>query len=199
MHKILPTILFLSTLMVNHTLANDTSELYIGVDFFKSSNKMTYKENSTQVDGPDRDSDGFKIKFGTQLDDGWRFQGYFLHEQYDASFINYADNTLNELGLDLIKGFEVTPKFIPFVLAGFGYGWMDVNGYNEDTITEINLKLGAGMMYKITPQFEAMIGIDLQGKAWQDYVEYTFLPTTSTTHETSERSVRYYLGANYHF
>ena len=198
MHKILPTILFFSTLMVNHTLANDTSGLYIGVDLFKSSNKMTYKENSTQVDGPDRDSDGFKIKFGTQLDDGWRFQGYFLHEQYNASFIDYADNTLNELGLDLIKGFEVTPEFIPFIQAGFGYGWMDVNGYNEDTIAEINLKLGAGMMYKITPQFEAIIGIDLQGKAWQDYVEYTFL-TTSTTHETSERSVRYYLGANFHF
>ena len=183
----------LASLLTTSALAED-SGLYVGLDLSTSSNTFSLDNVTTGASADvDDDSDGFKLKFGANLDEGWRVQGYFQHETYDLPVYDNTNDELNEIGVDFIKGFEVTPEFSPFIQAGLGYGWMDVEGYSESTANSVSLKLGAGVMYKITPTFEAIAGIDFQYRNWED------AKILSQTVEIDETSTKFYIGANIHF
>jgi len=54
------------------------------------------------------------------------------------------------------------------ILLGLGYGWMDIDGYSEDAITEFSLKMGGGASYKFSSRFEGVVGLDLQQRSWSD-------------------------------
>lgn len=195
MKKIIAAMLI--TAGITSSLAADESNLYVGLDIISSSNTFTVDVAGGSADFDD-DSSAFKLKFGSALSDGWRLQGYFLHETYDETIFDDKNDALNEIGLDLIKGFEVTPEFSPFIQAGIGYGWMDVEGLSESSIKEVSVKIGAGVMYKVTPTFELLAGVDFQVRKWQD-IEL-FIPNYGTyTVETSEKSTKLYIGANVHF
>jgi len=189
--KIVFGALVCASLVTTSAMAED-SEFYVGLDVFTSSNTFTLEALGDSVDADD-DSDGFKLKFGANLEEGWRVQGYYQHETYDETLYDDTNDVLNEIGVDVIKGFEVTPEFSPFIQAGLGYGWMDVEGYSENTANDVSLKLGAGVMYQITPTFEAIAGVDLQYRNWSD------LMVGTTTIEISEKSTKFYIGANIHF
>jgi opacity protein-like surface antigen len=194
MKKIITAMLI--TAGITSSLAAE-SNLYVGLDLINSSNTFEFTAGSFSEEW-DNDSSGFKLKFGSALNDGWRLQGYFLHETYDETIFDDKNDALNEIGLDLIKGFEVTPEFSPFIQAGIGYGWMDVEGLSETSIKEVSVKIGAGVMYKVTPAFELLAGVDFQVRKWQD-IEL-FIPNYGTyTVETSEKSTKLYIGANVHF
>jgi len=180
-----------TALLCTNALAEE-AQMYVGLDLIASNNTLTTEIGTLETER-ENDSDGFKLKFGALLDDGWRLQGYYLNETYDRAVIDGKNDSLNEVGLDLIKGFEVTPKFSPFLQAGIGYGWMDINGYDKDSINSVSLKIGAGVMYKITQTFEVIAGLDLQARGWEDIAFLT------TTIKTSETSSKLYLGANIHF
>lgn len=177
---------------ISSSVMAEESELYIGLDVFASSNTFTLETLGISAD-TDVDSDGFKLKFGSTLNEGWRVQGYYQNETYDRALYDNTNDTLNEIGVDLIKGFEVTPEFSPFIQAGLGYGWMDVEGYSESTAKEVDLKLGAGVMYRFTSSFEGIAGVDFQYRNWSD------LELLGNTIEISEKSTKFYLGANIHF
>jgi len=191
MKKIVTSVLLGVSLLATSALAEETA-LYVGLDVFTSSNTFTVKALGQSADG-DFDSDGFKLKFGSTLDNGWRVQGYYLHETYDETLFDDKNDAFNEIGIDIVKGFEVTPEFSPFVQVGLGYGWMDIEGYSETSIKAVSVKIGAGVMYKITPEFEAIAGVDFQARSWQD------IELGTTTIETSEKSTKFYIGANLHF
>jgi hypothetical protein len=61
------------------------------------------------------------------------------------------------------------------------------------TINSFSIKLGAGVMYKITTNFELLAGLDLQARGWEDIAFLT------TTIKTSETSSKLYIGVNFHF
>ncbi len=170
----------------------EESRFYTGLDLFSSTNTFKEKLGSVSVDVDD-DSDGFKLKLGTVLNEGWRVQGYYQREIYDIPVYDNTNDVLNEIGVDVIKGFEVTPEFNPFLQAGMGLGWMDVEGYSNNTANTLSLKIGAGVMYAFTPTFEAIIGIDLQYRDWED------VETIFGTIELSETTTKLYIGANIHF
>lgn len=191
--KIVISALVCASLVATNAMAED-SEFYVGLDVFSSNNTFTLENSVTGASADvDVDSDGFKLKFGATLNEGWRVQGYYQHETYDETLYDATNDVLNEIGVDVIKGFEVTSEFSPFIQAGLGYGWMDVEGYSDDTVNEVSLKLGAGVMYKITPTFEAIAGIDFQYRNWSD------LQIGSTTIEIDEKITKFYIGANIHF
>lgn len=193
MKKIAITTLMGLSLFSAQLLA-ENSNIYIGLDALSSSNTFTVKNTNTGAEADiDDDSTGFKLKLGVAGSDGWRFQGYYLNESYDTPLFDATNDTLNEVGMDIIKGFEVTPEFSPFVQIGLGYGWMDVEGYDEDSIEEVSMKIGVGAMYKVTESIEVLAGVDLQYRQWQD-IDYG-----TTTIETSEKSTKLYAGINYHF
>lgn len=192
MKKLIAATLMATSLLSTQALA-EGSGLYVGVDVTQNSNTFTFEaSNGGSVDA-DLDSGGFKLKIGTVSDNGWRFQGYYENTTYDETLFDASHDTLNEIGFDVIKGFEITPEFTPFIQVGLGYGWMEVDGYSEESINEFSLKAGAGLMYKIVPAFELVAGVDFQYRGWQDIESY------STTVSISESTTKLYAGANFHF
>ncbi|WP_457598497.1 outer membrane protein [Hydrogenimonas sp.] len=182
----------MATLLATTGVCADKSNWFVGLDYVGNSNTFTFESGSLSVDADD-DSKGYKLRIGSVGNDGWRFQGYFQSEKYDKTIFDSTNDTLNEIGFDIIKGFEVTQNFVPFLQGGLGYGWMDVQGYSESSINEVSAKIGAGVIYKITPRFEILGGADLQYRSWQDITDGVI------TVQTSEKSTRLYAGANFHF
>jgi len=192
MKKIILATLLGTSLISTQALAEDS--VYLGLDILSSSNTFTLENTSTGAKGDaDDDSTGFKLKLGIEYESGWRLQAYYLNETYDLPVFDATNDVLNEIGVDFIKGFEVTPKFSPFVQFGMGYGWMNVDGYTEDNIVAVSMKIGAGAMYKVTENIELLAGIDLQYRKWQD------IQIGASTIETSEKSTKLYAGLNFHF
>ena len=191
MKNLILTLLLGVNLVITNAVA-DESKFYLGLDVFGSDNTFTEKLGAVSIDVDD-DSDGYKLKFGAELSEGWRVQGYYQRETYDLPVYDNTNDVLNEIGADVIKGFEVTPEFSPFLQVGMGFGWMDVKGYADSTANTLSFKLGAGVMYKFTPIFEAIAGVDFQYRDWED------IETILGTIELSETSSRIYLGANIHF
>jgi len=196
MKKIIIATLLGTSLISTQALAEDS--VYIGLDVLSSGNTFTVEarnsaNGATAAADVDDNSKGFKLKVGIEVSDGWRFQGYYLGETYDTPVFDASNDYLSEIGIDVIKGFEVTPKFSPFVQVGLGYGWMDVDGYTDDAISAVSMKIGAGVMYKVTDNIELLAGIDLQYRKWQD------IKINTITFETSEKSTKLYAGLNFHF
>jgi opacity protein-like surface antigen len=182
------------SILSSNVLANEKN-IYLGVDILSSGNTFHIENKNTgkSIDS-DVNSKAFKLKFGTVMDDNLRVQAYYQHETYKETLYDETHDLLNEVGLDLIKGFEVTPKFLPFLQVGLGYGWMNVDGYsNRDTVNEISLKIGAGLMYQFTNTFEGIVGFDAQYRNWTDIEIY------GQKALISETSRRLYIGVNIHF
>jgi opacity protein-like surface antigen len=173
--------------------ASAKSNVYVGIDAVNSYNDFTLDVNNISAATGTNDSIGFKVKVGTANDNGWRLQAYYLNETYDESIFDATNDTLHEVGMDLIKGFEVTSKFSPFIQVGIGYGWMNVDGYTDSSIDEYSIKVGAGVMYKVTPEVEVIAGYDYQTRKWQDIA--VGVDTVSITEDSS----KLYVGINYHF
>lgn len=189
MKKIISIALLGSSILSTQMLAND---MYVGLDAISSSTTFTLEALGTEVDADD-DAKAFKLKLGTVNDNGFRVQLYYLHETYDIPVFDASNDVLNEIGVDIIQGFEVTPEFSPFIQAGLGYGWMNVDGYTDSSIAEYSLKIGVGVMYKVVESVELIAGVDLEYRRWQD-ISYG-----AVTVETSEKSTKLYVGANYRF
>lgn len=175
---------------------NDTSDLYFGVDVFKS--KLSYEfENKTFNTSNDFDtnSKGLRLKFGAISDNNWRVQGSFSIENMDDNVfsVDDTDGNLYEIGVDVIKGFEVSPDFAPFVLLGLNRGWMSVSGYNVSTIDSLALKAGAGVLYSINETLELTAGLDFKFRFWSEieFIGQKIQPT--------DTSVTPYIGLNVHF
>jgi len=174
----------------------EKSDLYFGVDIFKS--KLSYEfENTTfnTTNDFDTNSKGFRLKFGTVSENNWRVQGSFSVENMDDNVfsINDTDGNLYEIGVDVIKAFEVTPNFAPFVLVGLNRGWMSVSGYNVSTIDSYAIKAGAGILYSISETIELTAGVDFKFRVWSE-IEFAGQKIQPT-----DTSVTPYVGLNVHF
>jgi hypothetical protein len=111
-----------------------------------------------------------------------------------------SNERLGEIGLDLIKEFIISPSLSPFIQGGVGFGGMDLDSYyySDDSVGEVNLKVGLGLMVRVTPVLELLGGLDFQWRQWGDVTEYD--PGYGYyTLETEDDSRRFYIGANFHF
>jgi len=193
-------------LLATQSLASEKS-VYVGIDYLNNSNTIEYSDKTEEVDN---NSKAFKFKIGfADNDNNLRTQLYFLSETYDEPIFDSSNDNLKEIGMDIIKTLPLTPKFLPFIQAGFGYGFMSIDGYNESSIAEVSFKVGVGAIYKITPKFELLGGLDFQYRKWQDRevtttykytgVYYNYYSSTTETIETDETSSKLYVGLNLHF
>jgi len=189
MKKIITTILLSAGLLSTQALAEE-SKMYVGLDIGTSLNSFT-------VDGGDdldSDSTNFKLKYGYHLQDNLRVQGYYQYESYDDGVYNQPSSaTLNELGVDVIKAFDIDSAWSPFVQGGLGYGMMSVDEYSESSATEFGVKIGGGIMYAINPSYELVGGLDLQYRNWTDIVN------DSGAHAVTGTTTQFYIGGNFHF
>ena len=179
---------------VSMSSAASASDLYIGLDVFGSHNRFDY-DYAGLTQKTDIDSSGLKLKLGALLVYDLRLQGYVLTEKFDEPPFDYTNDRLTEIGLDLIKEFVVSPQFSPFIQGGIGYGTMDLDRryYDDDYIEEVNLKVGIGLMFRVTPSVELLTGIDFQWRGWSD-VYYN-----NVKMETEDGSQRFYVGIDFLF
>ena len=182
------------------------AELYFGIDGFTGETNYSVEYSGYRPLGlynydKDLDQDGIRLKFGAELEDNWRVQGYLQGEKIEA-----MDNKAYGIGVDVIKGFELTPKLQPFVLAGVGLHSMELNDkygvvYDDDYATGFSLKVGFGLMYRLTKAFELVGGLDWQYRAWSDVdvVEVRAGNVYAYTLEQDDTSTTFYAGLNFHF
>ena len=197
MKKILLASLALTSILSTQALAEE-SDMYVGVDILKNTHSITADISGHASSSQDFDSNSFKIKLGTVSENGWRVQGYFEVLTYDKTLFDDTNDGLMELGVDVIKGFDITPKVTPFIQVGAGFGVMSIKEATQDSISEFSLKVGVGIAYKIVPSFELIAGADLQYRAWQEIIYYDLLGDT-VTRQTTESNTKLYIGGNFHF
>jgi len=175
--------------------ATEKSDLYFGIDLFQS--KLSYEFENTTLNTSnefDTSSKGVRLKFGAISDNNWRVQGSFSVENMDDNVfsVNDTDGNLYEIGVDVIKGFEVSSDFAPFVLVGVNRGWMSVSGYNVSTIDSLALKAGAGVLYSINETLELTAGVDFKFRLWSE-IEFA-----GQKIEPRDTSITPYIGLNVH-
>ena len=172
----------------------EASDLYAGVDLFGSRNHFDY-DYLGYTQKTDIDSSGAKLKFGALLVHDLRLQGYVLTERFDEPPFDYTNDRLTEIGLDLIKEFVISPQVSPFIQGGIGYGSMDLDRryYDKDSVDELSLKVGLGILFRVTSYMELLAGLDFQWRNW-DNVYYN-----NAKLETTDGSQRFYVGINFLF
>jgi hypothetical protein len=149
-------------------MSSDSAPFYAGVDIIHSFNSVSTQLHDRTTTTTDN-SNAIAIKGGWLFDGGWRMQGYFLHEKYDQSpLINSSSDTMNEIGATVIKTFETSSTFWPYVSLGGGYGWMDVNGYDTSSLDSMAVTVSVGAIYKASKKIELLAGVGLEGRTWND-------------------------------
>lgn len=159
--------------------------------------------NETEMDNGsasvkiDNDCNDLKFKLGAGEDGGFKGQVTLSFISFDEAVFDGENSDLIEIGFDVIKEFEITKSFYPFLKAGVGFGSMDVEGYEDSSIYEVSFNVGAGVSFKATDNFYLIGGVDYVGRKWQDIeVAGYYVPSTITT---TESGFKPYVGLNYKF
>lgn len=188
----------LAVLIASGLMAAD-SGVYLGVEYGVAKNSTTQDFDNGSATTSYEDDNNYKdikVKIGGGRDGGVKFQGSLSFITFDEYVFSYASKETIELGFDIIKEFEVTPSVYPYIKAGFGVGFMDVEGYSEDSIAGVSFKIGAGVSFKVVDHLYLLAGIDYVGRKWQD-IEYQ--TTTTTTISTTDSGIKPYVGVNFLF
>ena len=184
---------------LTQTNKTDNKGLYVGVEYFngESSYEASFSDHRIESQDIDVDQDGFRVKFGAQLPNNLRVQGYVKKEEIEDD-----SNAIYGFGAEFLKIFAVNNKILPFVKGGVGLDWTDLETdgtvyLSEDEIYGYGLKVGAGAMYKVTNTLELVGGLDLQYRRWQDIEIYQL--SRNITIEQNDTSITLYAGVNFHF
>ncbi|MDO9208527.1 MAG: hypothetical protein Q7T91_09795 [Sulfuricurvum sp.] len=181
----------LATLLASGLMAAD-SGLYLGLDYGKATNTHEFTIGSSSAEY-DNDYSDLKFKIGGGTDGELKFQGYLSKINYDIGVYDNQNNALYEIGFDIIKEFEVTPSFYPFVKGSFGVGRMDTDFTADGYVSELTFNIGAGLSYKAIDHIYILAGVDYIWRRWSD------LTNGSITLETSDTALKPYIGMNYKF
>ena len=187
------------------------ADVYVGVEYGAASNKTetTFSTSSLESGKIDNDYSDVKLKVGLGEDGGVKFQATLSMIEFDKATFDDTNKEYVEVGFDLIKEFEVTPQFYPFIKGGMGVGAMDVEGYNESKMYAVSLNLGAGVSYKAVEHVYLVAGLDYVYRKYQD-IEYTrttyysgsyfsYFSSSTYTRETSDSGIKPYIGVNFQF
>jgi hypothetical protein len=188
----------MKTLVVSSLLASAAfADVYVGVDYGQVGNtdKATNSASNSITQTNAYGDLGVKVGFGT--DGGWKSQLRVSKIDYDKAIFDSSHKDLTEVGFDILKEFEVSKNFYPFIKLGMGYGWMNVDGYTKSSIAEVSMNGGVGLSYKAVEHLYLVAGVDYVYRKWQD-IEYTNGYTTDTISVTGS-GAKIYAGVNYAF
>ncbi|MBU0721377.1 porin family protein [bacterium] len=184
--------ILLGLLVGSLAMSSASADMYVGVEYGVASNTDKIESSSGGSAEQDNAYSDLKLKIGGGEDGGIKAQISLSMITYDKTIFDYTNKDLAELGVDIIKEFEVTKDIYPFLKVGLGYGSMTVEGYAEDSIAEVSFNFGAGVSYKAMEHVYLIAGIDFIGRTWQDIqAVYTYSTTGSAT--------KPYVGLNYQF
>lgn len=172
------------------------ADMYVGIEYGFAKNETTIDDGGFSFSGDNNYKD-IKLKVGAGNDGEFKGQMTLSFVSFDEAVFDGENSNLIELGFDVIKEFEVTKEFYPFLKAGFGVGSMSVDGYEESNIYEMSFNVGAGISYKAVDHLYLIGGVDYVGRKWQD-IEYRSGWSTVTV-STTESGFKPYIGVNYQF
>ncbi len=164
-----------------------TADIYVGAEYGVISGTNTYSMDGHPDTEYDYDATSLKFKVGAGSDGGVKFHAYY------AMINNDDSDDISEVGVELIKEFEVSDSFYPYIKFGLGYGWMDYVSAEEDTINEISYGIGVGLSFKVADSLYIIGGIDYSGRVWQE-IEFSGGDLTTTSSELTP-----YAGLNFAF
>ncbi len=159
----------------------------IDTDYDYTDNFVPASESSSH--SKTEDTDAIKLKVGYKFEENWRIQGYWKSED-----VENIDENIYGVGVDVIKGFELTPKLEPFILVGAGYDTLDFkSGEDSDDTYAYSYSAGVGLMYKLTKEIELVGGVDWQYRDWDN------VKLDAVDLDVDDTSTKFYMGVNYHF
>ena len=175
------------------------SSFYVGLDFGKADNTDKHTSEDISLKNENSYSDS-KIKLGIQADGTTDFQLTFSKISYDEGVLRGSTGSeLYEVGLDIIKEFEVTSSLSPFIKLGVGYGKMDTQSSAYGNVNEFSTNVGIGLSYKLIEHIYVLAGVDYIYRHWNDISINQVPPASSITEETRGSAIKPYVGLNYKF
>jgi opacity protein-like surface antigen len=175
------------------------SSFYVGFDFGKADNTDKHTSEDISLKNQNSYSDS-KIKLGIQADGTTDFQLTFSKISYDEGVLRGSTGSkLYEVGLDIIKEFEVTSSLSPFIKLGVGYGKMDTQSSAYGNVNEFSTNVGIGLSYKLIEHIYVLAGVDYIYRHWNDISINQVPPASSITEETRGSAIKPYIGLNYKF
>lgn len=181
----------LAAMLTSGLMAAD-SGLYFGLDYGQATNTHTFSLASSSADS-DNDYSDIKFKIGGGTDGEWKFQITLDKIDYKIGVFDSANNSLYEIGADIIKEIKVTNELYPFIKIGVGTGQMDSSFTTEGQIKEVYFSGGAGLSYKATNNVYLLAGADYIARRWNDVIIGAY------TLETHDKAIKPYIGINYKF
>lgn len=186
------------------TNASADTKWYAGVELGMASNTIKAENSSGGSDDFDNDYKDLKFVVGKGTGDNWYTQLYLSKVTFDDG-VCYStngvtadfcfDDKMMEIGVEVMKKFEVSNNLLPFVKFGLGVGSRDAEGLDESSISSVGLAIGAGLDFKVNESISLLGGIDFGYRKYQDVEYFGGLYTV----ETSETYQKLYIGANYRF
>lgn len=199
-------LILLSSLLISVGATAETSDIpkkskaFVGLEFFSGDSTLE-SELSGGLSGTtetDFDPSGFKIKFGKDQKNDFRFQAYVFSEDADDAF----ENNIYGFGADVLKSFPINSTVSPYLLLGGVVGSTkledsSVIDYVDDRLNMVGVKAGIGGLFRLQESIEITLGFDMSYRKWQEIKFITGGPTV--TLEQNDTSKVFYAGFNYHF
>ncbi len=173
---------------------------FVGVEYYSGESTLDSKLSGDVTGSGEVDFDltGYKIKFGKEQKNGFRFQAYAFYEDSEDQF---EEGTYG-FGADVIKHFSVGSGIKPFLMLGANVGSTkleEVDGinYSDDRRSAFAIKAGLGALFQVSSSIELYAGYDIQYRMWQD-IEY-FAGASEVTLEQDDTSNSLFAGFNFFF
>ncbi|OCL89147.1 outer membrane beta-barrel protein [Arcobacter porcinus] len=196
-----------SALLLSNASAD--SKWYAGIEFGGASNTIKAENSSGKSSDLDNDYKDLKFIIGKGTGDNWYTQLYLSKITFDtkayynrngSSVFGFEDEMM-EVGLEILKKFQVSEKIEPFAKFGLGFGSRDAEGLDKSSISSVSVAIGAGLDFKATESISILGGVDFGYRKYQDIEVKTrgYYSYNVDTIETSETYQKIYIGANYRF
>lgn len=157
-------IIILFLLLINTLFAE--AKLYLGSNYGIFEEKFTNEieaTSSTQI---------AKVKLGYGVREAYAIE---LSLEYieNQSKIFSSNNELNSDGdkyginVDLIKAFDLDILILPYLKAGFGSGWFDIQRELQNRLFYSSFNLGTGIFIPISENFDFELGYEYKYTSYE--------------------------------
>jgi opacity protein-like surface antigen len=123
------------------------SKIYFGVNYAQVNEKFSNLEAESS-------SDALKIKAGYGNRDGYGIELSVESVQNESKIFSLKDSQKNALNIELVKAFDYDIYIIPFVKAGFGAGYIDIDRELQDRLHFGSFNGSVGTFIPINENFD---------------------------------------------
>ncbi len=175
-----------------------------GSQTFRSHQEQQAFAGTTEQKDFEQNAYGLKILIGGEAEGNLRTNLTFGMTQYEGDLFpkdfsdedQHKDNGfIYSFGFEMMKAFPVSAVFMPTIVGGFDFGFMDLEGYVQDNANYTAWKLGVGMLNRMN-MIELETQIFLRHRAWGDY-NYEQALTQNIT--VQENTINLSIGLNFHY